>query len=52
MRRCGVLRLDETLRVLVGLAVGRAGQAGLAAGPRLEVETELLAEQSLEQRRH
>ena len=32
--RCGVLGLDETLCVLVGLAEGRAGEAGLTPPPR------------------
>ena len=49
--RCGVLGLDETLRVLVGLAEGRAGKAGLTAPPRLEVQTDLRAEESEEEGR-
>ena len=47
--RSGVLRLDQTLRVLVGLAEGRAGEAGLTAAPCLEVEAVLRAEQPLKE---
>ena len=49
--RCRVLRLDETLRVVVGLAEGRAGETGLTAAPGLEVKTQLRAEQSVEEGR-
>ena len=51
MTRCRVLRLDETLRVVVGLAEGRAGETGLTAAPGLEVKTQLRAEQSVEEGR-
>ena len=46
-----MLGLDETLRVLVGLAEGRAGEAGLTAPPGLEVQTDLRAEESEEEGR-
>ena len=48
--RCRVLGLDETLRVVVGLAEGRAGETGLTAAPGLQV-AQLRAEQSVEERR-
>ena len=51
MTRSGVLRLDQTLRVLVGLAEGRAGEAGLTAPPSLEVEAVVRAEESVEEGR-
>ena len=51
MTGCCVFRLDQTLRVVVGLAEGRAGEAGLTAPPRLEVQTDLRAEESEEEGR-
>ena len=51
MTRCRVLGLDETLRVVVGLAEGRAGETGLTAAPGLQVQAQLRAEQSVEERR-
>ena len=50
MARCGVFRLDETLRVVIDLAgEAGAGEAGLAAAPGLQLHAEVLAEQSVKE---